>query len=59
MRAHSVPNGTFTAGRAAVLAGAAARLCGSGGLRHCGPALDAALASAYRALVKANKGSAN
>jgi acyl-homoserine lactone acylase PvdQ len=34
-----------------------ARLCGSGGLRHCAPALDAALASTYRALVKANKGS--
>jgi hypothetical protein len=34
-----------------------ARLCGSGGLRDCGPALDAALASAYRALVKANNGS--
>jgi hypothetical protein len=36
-----------------------ARLCGSGGLRHCGPALDAALASAYQALVTANGGSAN
>jgi acyl-homoserine lactone acylase PvdQ len=33
------------------------RLCGSGGLRHCAAALDAALASTYRALVKANKGS--
>jgi acyl-homoserine lactone acylase PvdQ len=36
-----------------------ARLCGSGGLRDCGPALDAALASSYQALVKANKGSAD
>ncbi len=35
-----------------------AKLCGSGGLSHCGPALDAALLSAYHALVKAN-GSAN
>jgi acyl-homoserine lactone acylase PvdQ len=35
-----------------------ARLCG-GGLHHCGPALDAALASAYQALVKANGGSAD
>jgi acyl-homoserine lactone acylase PvdQ len=34
-----------------------ARLCGRGGLRDCCPALDAALASAYQALVKANKGS--
>jgi acyl-homoserine lactone acylase PvdQ len=32
-----------------------ARLCGRGGLRDCGPALDAALASTYQALVKANK----
>jgi acyl-homoserine lactone acylase PvdQ len=36
-----------------------ARLCGPGGLRHCAPALDAALASTYTALVKANKGSTN
>src|SRR5262249_27227778 len=36
-----------------------ARLCGSGGLRHCGPALDAALKATYKALVKANGGSAN
>jgi acyl-homoserine lactone acylase PvdQ len=36
-----------------------ARLCGRGGLRHCGPALDAALESTYQALVKANEGSAN
>jgi hypothetical protein len=36
-----------------------ARLCGSGGLRDCGPALDAALAATYQALVKANGGSAN
>jgi acyl-homoserine lactone acylase PvdQ len=36
-----------------------ARLCGSGGLRNCVPALDAALASTYQALVKANKGSTN
>ena len=36
-----------------------ARLCGTGGLRNCGPALDAALESTYQALVKANKGSAN
>jgi acyl-homoserine lactone acylase PvdQ len=35
------------------------RLCGGRGLRHCGPALDAALAAAYRALVRANGGSAN
>jgi hypothetical protein len=35
-----------------------ARLCG-GGLRNCGTALDAALASAYQALLKANGGSAN
>ncbi len=35
------------------------RLCGSGGLRQCGRALDAALAATYRALVKANKGSTN
>jgi acyl-homoserine lactone acylase PvdQ len=34
-----------------------ARLCGRGGLQHCAPALDAALAAAYQALVKANKGS--
>jgi hypothetical protein len=33
------------------------RLCGRGGLRHCGPALDAALKSTYQALVKANSGS--
>jgi acyl-homoserine lactone acylase PvdQ len=37
----------------------AARLCGSGGLHQCGPALDAALASAYQALVKANGGATN
>lgn len=37
----------------------AARLCGSGGLSGCGPALDTALASAYQALVTANKGSTN
>ena len=36
-----------------------ARLCGSGGLSACGPALDAALESAYQALVKANGGSAD
>jgi acyl-homoserine lactone acylase PvdQ len=36
-----------------------ARLCGAGGLSQCGPALDAALASAYQALLKANNGSAN
>jgi hypothetical protein len=36
-----------------------ARLCGSGGLSTCGPALDAALESAYQALVKANGGSKN
>ncbi len=36
-----------------------ARLCGRGGLRDCGPALDAALAATYQALVKANGGSAN
>jgi hypothetical protein len=35
------------------------RLCGRHGLRGCGPALDAALAATYRALVKANGGSAN
>ncbi len=35
-----------------------ARLCGKGGLRHCGPALDNALKSTYQALVKANGGSA-
>jgi acyl-homoserine lactone acylase PvdQ len=35
-----------------------AKLCGSGGLSKCAPALDAALRSAYQALVKAN-GSAN
>jgi acyl-homoserine lactone acylase PvdQ len=35
-----------------------ARLCG-GGLGNCGTALDAALASAYQALLKANGGSAN
>jgi len=39
--------------------GVTARLCGSGGLAQCGPALDAALASAYQALVTANGGSAN
>jgi acyl-homoserine lactone acylase PvdQ len=33
------------------------RLCGRGGLRHCGPALDAALKATYQALVKANSGS--
>jgi acyl-homoserine lactone acylase PvdQ len=31
-----------------------ARLCGKGGLRHCGPELDAALQATYKALVKAN-----
>jgi acyl-homoserine lactone acylase PvdQ len=36
-----------------------ARLCGAGGLSKCGPALDAALASAYQALLKANNGAAN
>jgi acyl-homoserine lactone acylase PvdQ len=36
-----------------------AKLCGSGGLGGCGPALDAALESAYQALVKANGGSKN
>ena len=36
-----------------------AKLCGSGGLSTCGPALDAALLSAYQALVKANGGSKN
>jgi acyl-homoserine lactone acylase PvdQ len=36
-----------------------AKLCGSGGLSGCGPALDAALASAYQALVTANGGSKN
>jgi acyl-homoserine lactone acylase PvdQ len=36
-----------------------ARLCGPGGLRNCGPELDAALESTYQALVKANQGSAN
>ncbi|HEV2451134.1 MAG TPA: penicillin acylase family protein [Streptosporangiaceae bacterium] len=35
----------------------AARLCGPGGLHQCGPALDAALAAAYQALVTANHGS--
>jgi acyl-homoserine lactone acylase PvdQ len=35
------------------------KLCGTGGLRNCGPELDAALESAYQALVKANGGSAN
>jgi acyl-homoserine lactone acylase PvdQ len=35
-----------------------ARLCGRRGLRHCGPELDAALKATYRALVKANRGSA-
>jgi acyl-homoserine lactone acylase PvdQ len=34
-----------------------ARLCGPGGLRGCGPALDAALATTYQALVQANGGS--
>ena len=33
------------------------RLCGASGLRHCLPALDAALAATYRAMVKANQGS--
>jgi acyl-homoserine lactone acylase PvdQ len=33
------------------------RLCGRGGLRHCGPALDAALKATYQAMVKANNGS--
>jgi acyl-homoserine lactone acylase PvdQ len=36
-----------------------ATLCGRGGLRHCGPALDAALAATYQALVTANGGSTN
>jgi len=36
-----------------------AKLCGSGGLSHCGPALDAALKATYKALVKANGGSTN
>ena len=36
-----------------------AKLCGSGGLSGCGPALDAALKSTYQALVKANGGSTN
>ncbi len=36
-----------------------ARLCGTGGLKHCGPALDAALESTYQALLKANKGVRN
>jgi hypothetical protein len=36
-----------------------AKLCGSGGLSGCGPALDAALESTYQALVKANGGSKN
>ena len=36
-----------------------ARLCGTGGLSHCGPALDAALKATYQALVKANGGSTN
>jgi len=36
-----------------------AKLCGGGGLSGCGPALDAALESAYLALVKANGGSTN
>ncbi len=36
-----------------------AKLCGGGGLSGCGPALDAALESAYQALVKANGGSKN
>jgi hypothetical protein len=36
-----------------------ARLCGKGSLSHCAPALDAALESTYRALLKANGGSAN
>jgi acyl-homoserine lactone acylase PvdQ len=35
------------------------RLCGQGGLRHCGPALDAALEATYQAMVKANNGSAD
>jgi hypothetical protein len=35
------------------------RLCGASGLRHCLPALNAALAATYRAMVKANGGSAN
>jgi hypothetical protein len=34
-----------------------AKLCGSGGLSKCGPTLDAALLSTYKALVKANGGS--
>ncbi|HEX4062221.1 MAG TPA: penicillin acylase family protein [Streptosporangiaceae bacterium] len=35
------------------------RLCGAGGLSNCGPELDAALESAYQALVTANGGSTN
>lgn len=35
-----------------------ARLCGTGGLRRCGAAIDAALAATFRAMVKANHGSA-
>ncbi len=35
--------------------GVTAKLCGTGGLAHCGPALDAALAATYQAMVKANK----
>jgi acyl-homoserine lactone acylase PvdQ len=36
-----------------------AKLCGTGGLSGCGPALDAALEATYQAMVKANGGSAN
>jgi hypothetical protein len=36
-----------------------ARLCGRAGLRQCAPALKAALAATYQALVKANRGSTN
>jgi hypothetical protein len=36
-----------------------ARLCGTGGLKNCGPELDAALESTYQALLKANKGVTN
>jgi acyl-homoserine lactone acylase PvdQ len=35
------------------------RLCGSGGLKNCGPELDAALESTYQALVTANGNSTN
>jgi acyl-homoserine lactone acylase PvdQ len=35
------------------------KLCGTGGLSSCGPALDAALKATYLALVKANGGTKN